>query len=353
MLVTLRQQFNTGYASRNDVALQEAALAQEEATLPPLRKALQQNRDMISALLGVYAGAEEPRATFKLDNLQLPTDLPVSLPSQLITQRPDIRAAQEQLHAAGAQVGVATAALLPNFTISGNLGYTQSMLGSLFEPASAGWLIGANALQTVFDGGILLHKLRGAQGTYEAAAWGYRSTVVSAVQNVADSIRAIQNDAQTLKAARDFERAAKISYDLAQQQMQTGYANILVLLTAQQTYLQAVMQVVQARAARLADAVALYSALGGGWWNRAVPPTEQILNTDTGQSAILVDAHEAPSPDAPPPSSDNPVLRTLASMFRKPSSQSADQTATPPPSPAPPAAAPATATAVAQSGVQQ
>src|SRR5581483_1386899 len=115
--------------------------------------------------------------------------------------------------------------------------------------------------------------------------------VVAAVQNVADTLRAIQNDADALKAARDFARAAKISYDLAQQQMQTGYANILVLLTAQQSYLQAEIQVVQARAARLSDTVILFQALGGGWWNRAAPPTEKILNTDTGQSAILVDAH--------------------------------------------------------------
>ena len=285
-LKILRQQFNTGYASRNDVALQEAALAQEEATLPPLRKALQQNRDLIAALCGAYASAP-PHAGFRLDTLQLPADLPVSLPSQLIAQRPDIRAAQEQLHAAGAQVGVATANMLPSFSINGNAGAMQTVIGQLFAPGSQFWLIGGNVAQTVFDAGTLLHTLRGAQDTYEAAAWSYRSTVIGAVQNVADTLRAIQNDADALKAARDFERAAKISYDLAQQQMQTGYANILVLLTAQQTYLQAVIQVVQARAARLADTVLLYQALGGGWWNRATAPIEKILNTDTGQSAIL------------------------------------------------------------------
>jgi len=291
MLDILKNQFNTGYASRNDVALQEAALAQEEATLPPLRKALQQNRDLISALTGAYAGSQEPRETFKLDDLRLPTELPVSVPSQLIEQRPDIRAAQAQLHAAGAQIGVATASMLPTFTINGDVGYTHVTLRRLFEPAASQWLVAANVVQTVFDAGTLLHKLRGAQGTYDAAAWSYRGTVVTAVQNVADSLRAIENDADALKAARDFERAAKISFDLAQQQMQTGYANILVLLTAQQTYLQAVIQVVQARAARLADTVALYTALGGGWWNRTIPPTEKILNVSTDQAATLVDAH--------------------------------------------------------------
>jgi NodT family efflux transporter outer membrane factor (OMF) lipoprotein len=289
MLDILKRQLQTGYASRNDVALQEAALAQVEATLPPLRKALELQRDALAALLGAYP-SQEPREIFKLADLHLPDDLPVSLPSQLIEQRPDVRAAQETLHAASAGVGIATANMLPNFTISANAGYMSTILAGLINPANAFWTIAGNATQTLFDGGILLHTLRGAEATYDAAAWGYRSTVVGAVQNVADSLRAIQDDADALKAARDFERAAKISFDLAQQQMQTGYANILILLTAQQTYLQAVIQVVQARAARLTDAAALYQALGGGWWNRAAPPTEEkILDVSTGQAVPLAD----------------------------------------------------------------
>jgi NodT family efflux transporter outer membrane factor (OMF) lipoprotein len=295
MLDILRKQFDTGFASRNDVALQEAALAQVEATLPPLRKALQQNRDLIAALAGAYP-SQGPNETFKLDALRLPVDLPVSLPSQLIEQRPDVRSATEQLHSAEALVGVATANILPSFAISGNVGYTNIALAGLLSPANLFWTIGSTATQTLFDGGTLLHTLRGAEGTYQAAGWTYRSTVVGAVQNVADSLRAIQNDADALRAARDFERAAKISYDLARQQMQTGYANILVLLTAQQTYLQAIIQVVQARAARLSDTVALFQALGGGWWNRPAAPTEKVLDPGTGEAAILVDAHYAPGP---------------------------------------------------------
>jgi NodT family efflux transporter outer membrane factor (OMF) lipoprotein len=291
MLDILRKQLQTGYASRNDVALQEAALAQVEATLPPLNKALQQNRDLLSALAGAYA-SNEPRETFKLADLQLPIDLPVSVPSKLIEQRPDVRAGQEQLHSASALVGVAVANMLPEFTISGNAGYVNTVIAGLISPANAFWTIGGNATQTLFDGGILLHTLRGTQATYDAAAWSYRSTVVGAVQNVADSLRAVQNDADALKAARDFERAAKISFDLAQQQMQTGYANILVLLTAQQTYLQAIIQVVQARAARLSDTVALYQALGGGWWNRVEPPVEKLLNVGTDQASTLVEKHD-------------------------------------------------------------
>ena len=288
MLDILRKQLQTGYANRNDVALQEAALAQVEATLPPLRKALQQNRDLLAALTGAYAN-EDPPEKFKLADLQLPIDLPVSVPSQMIEQRPDVRAAQETLHAASASIGIATADMLPAFSITANPGYTNTILAGLLNPVNGFWIIAGNATQTLFDGGILLHDLRGARATYEAAAWGYQSTVVGAVQNVADSLRAIQNDADALKAARDFERAAKISLDLAQQQMQTGYANVLILLTAQQTYLQAVTQVVQTRAARLADTAALYQALGGGWWNRVEPPVEKVLDVGTGQAATLVD----------------------------------------------------------------
>jgi NodT family efflux transporter outer membrane factor (OMF) lipoprotein len=297
MLDILRKQFDSGYASRNDVALQEAALAQVEATLPPLRKALQQNRDLISALVGAYS-SQEPPQTFRLDQLHLPEALPVSVPSQLIEQRPDVRAAEEELHSASAQVGVTVANLLPNFTISGNGGYMSTALASLLSPQNELYTVVGNATQTIFDGGTLWHTMQEARATYDAAAWTYRSAVITAVQNVADSLRAVQNDADALKAARDFERAAKISFDLAQQQMQTGYANILILLTAQQTYLQAVLQVVQARAARLSDTAALFQALGGGWWNRTVPPPEKILNVSTGKAAPLVDRGREPAAPA-------------------------------------------------------
>ena len=291
MLDILKSQFNTGYASRNDVALQEAALAQVAATLPPLRKALQQQRDALAALLGTYP-SDEPRETFKLVDLHLPEELPLSVPSKLIEQRPDVRAAQEQLHSASALIGVAIANWLPNFTISANGGYTNTALAGLIAPQNLFWQIAGDATQTVFDGGILLHELQESKDTYNAAAWSYRGTVIGAVQNVADSLRAIQNDADALKAARDFERAAKVSFDLAQQQMQTGYANILILLTAQQTYLQAVIQVVQARAARLSDTVALYQALGGGWWNRTEPLPEKTLNVGTGEAKPVTDRRE-------------------------------------------------------------
>jgi NodT family efflux transporter outer membrane factor (OMF) lipoprotein len=288
MLDVLRRQLDSGYANRNAVALQEASLAQAAATLPPLRKALQQNRDMLSALAGAYPN-EGPRETFRLTDLQLPTDLPVSLPSQLIEQRPDIRAAQEQLHTASAQIGVATANTLPNFTINGNVGFMNTALAGLLAPQNLFWTVAANATQTVVDGGALFHELQEAKDNYNATAWSYRGVVIGAVQNVADALRALQNDADALKAARDFERAAKISFDLAQQQTENGNANVLILLTAQQAYLQSVIQVVQARAARLTDTAALYQALGGGWWNRVQPLPEKHLDVGTGDVTPVSD----------------------------------------------------------------
>lgn len=291
MVDTLHRQLSAGYTNNTEVAAQEAALAQAKSTLPPLRKALAQQRDLLAALSGGYPN-QGPRETFRLADLHLPTDLPVSLPSELIEQRPDIRAAQEQLHSASALIGVATANMLPSFTINANAGFTGTALAHLLAPQNAFWDLAGNATQTVFDGGTLLHELQGAKETYQAAAWTYRGTVVSAVQNVADSLRALQNDADALRAAHDYERAAKISFDLARQQTQSGNANVLLLLNAQQTYLQATIQVVQARAARLTDTAALFQALGGGWWNRKESPTEKTLNVGTGQSDTLVEKHD-------------------------------------------------------------
>jgi NodT family efflux transporter outer membrane factor (OMF) lipoprotein len=286
----LRQQFNSGYASQIDLAAQEAALAQQEATLPPLQKQLAFTRDLLTALIGRYP-SEEPRETFTLASLQLPEDLPVSLPSKLIEQRPDVRLAQEQMHAASALVGVATANMLPNFTISANGGYTALQLAGLLHPFNAFWLLSGNVTQTIFDAGNLLHLRRQAEANYDQTGWTYRSVLIVALQNVADSLHALQYDAAALKAARDFERAAKISLDRSREQLEAGQANVLFLLLAQQTYLTAMLGVVQTRAARLSDTAALFQALGGGWWNRVEPPTEKILDVGSNTAFTLIDPH--------------------------------------------------------------
>jgi NodT family efflux transporter outer membrane factor (OMF) lipoprotein len=283
MLELLRRQFMEGYANRNDVALQEAQLAQTRTTLPPLRKALAQQRNLLAALTGRLP-ADEPKETFNLASLTLPTELPVSLPSQLVRQRPDVRTAEELLHSASAQIGVATANMLPNITLNATGGYqSEQLLGLIASPFNSFFALGATASHTVLDGFSLLHQRRAADALYDQAAWNYRTTVVTAFQNVADALRAIQNDADALKAATDFERAAKTSLDLAQQQMASGNANFLYLLNAQIAYQNAIILRVQAQAARLTDTAALYMALGGGWWNREGPPPEMKIDVMTAQ----------------------------------------------------------------------
>ena len=173
--------------------------------------------------------------------------------------------------------------------INANSGYINTALAGLIAPQNLLWILAGNATQTVFDSGTLLRQLQGAKGRYQAAAWTYAGTVVGAVQNVTDALRAIQNDADALKAARDFQRAAKVSLDLAQQQMQTGNANILLLFTTPQSSLQASIQLVQARAARLADTAAVFQALGGGWWNREDLPEQRISNVGTGNADIAAE----------------------------------------------------------------
>lgn len=287
ILDILRQQLTSGYESRLPVAAQEAQLAQVRATLPPLRKALAQQRDLLTALAGRYSSEEIPE-TFQLTGLRLPRELPVSLPSQLIRQRPDVRAAKSMLHSSSAQVGIAVANMLPQFTVNATGGYSGIQLASLISPANQFWTLAGNVTQPVFDGFTLLHQKRAAESAYDQASAQYRGTVINALQNVADTLRALQSDADALKATSEFERAAKISLDLAQDQMTTGYANILFLLNAQQTYQQATIALVQARANRLADTAALFQALGGGWWNRPEQALPEPLDVGTPQERTFL-----------------------------------------------------------------
>jgi len=281
----MRRQLSAGYSNRIDVAAQEAQLAQDAATLPPLEKQLAFQRDLLSALTGRYP-SEEPSEKFVLSSFHLPQDLPVSLPSELVEQRPDIRAAEEQAHSAAAQIGVAIANELPNFTISANGGYTNTALAALADyvsPANRFLTVAGNITHTIFDGFTLLHQKRAAEAAYDQAAAQYRAVVIGSFQNVADTLRALQADARAVQAAATFERASKTSFDLVQQQFNTGYANILLLLNAQHSYLQAKLALIQARANRLSDTVALFQALGGGWWNKPdsiSPESDELAQKD-------------------------------------------------------------------------
>src|SRR2546428_7403298 len=182
MLDILRKQLDTGYANRSDVAAQEAQLAQVEATLPPLRKALAVQRDLLAALSGTLP-SEGPRETFRLADLQLPLDLPLSLPLQLVEQRPDVRAAEELLHSASAQIGVATANMLPNFTIGANGGLIHSALAGLLSPPTPFLLLAGNATQTLFDGGTPPHQRPPAPAAYYQSALAAKATALGAPPN--------------------------------------------------------------------------------------------------------------------------------------------------------------------------
>jgi NodT family efflux transporter outer membrane factor (OMF) lipoprotein len=268
MLAALRVQFEKGYASRVDVAAQESQLAQVAATLPPLLKQLAQQRDLLAVLAGRFP-SQDIAAQFELASLQLPQELPVSLPLQLVAQRPDVRQAEESLHAASAQIGIAVANRLPNITLSADAGTMALEAGQMFSSGNGFWTLAGGVAQPIFQGGALLHKERAAKAAYTQAAEQYRSTVLTAFQNVADTLIALQQDANGLTAAAEARDAAKVSLDLAQRQFESGYAGYLSLLTAEQAYQQALINLVQAQANRYADTAALFQALGGGWWHRA------------------------------------------------------------------------------------
>jgi NodT family efflux transporter outer membrane factor (OMF) lipoprotein len=266
-LQILRDQFRLGFAMRVDVAAQETALAQAETMLPPLQTQLEQGRDLLRALVGNLPN-QDVTQTFEFDALQLPQQLPLSLPAKIIEQRPDVRAAEAQLHAANAQVGVAVAAMLPQFSINGTAGGNADQIPWLFRGGGAFWTIVGGVTQPVFEGGTLLHTKRAADAALKQAAAQYQGTVLAAYQNVADTLHASLADAEVLAGAVDAESASKVAYDLTRRQMDVGYANYLALLSAEAAYNQALLARVQAQAARYGDTIALFQALGGGWWNR-------------------------------------------------------------------------------------
>lgn len=271
MLAILRKQFEKGYVSRLDVAAQEAQLAQVVATLPPLLKQLAQERDLLAALSGTFPN-QDLAEKFQLEDLQLPQELPLSLPSQLVEQRPDVRQAEENLHSACALIGVAVANRLPNFTLTADAGSMATIFTKMFTSGSGFWDVGAGVTQPVFEGGTLFHRERAARAAYTQAEEQYRSTVLTAFQNVADTLNALEQDADALKTAAAAKDAAAVTLELTKKQYQTGYVNYLGLLSAEQSYQQALINLVQAQANRYADTAALFQALGGGWWNRTDIP---------------------------------------------------------------------------------
>jgi len=264
ILDILKNQLKYGQAAQLDVLTQEAALAQVEQTLPPLDKQLAVQRDLLTALAGQFS-ADEVLEKFTLKTLALPVNLPVSLPSTMVRQRPDVRAAEASMHSAAALVGVAIAARLPNVVLSANPGYSATNTAALFMPGTGFYTLAASVSAPLFDGFTLYHKQKAAEAFLDQADATYRQTVVTAMQNVADALKGLQADARALQAAVKSEKAAKASLDIVLTQLKAGQVNQVTVLTAQQTYFNALIARVLAEANRLSDTAALFMALGGGW----------------------------------------------------------------------------------------
>jgi NodT family efflux transporter outer membrane factor (OMF) lipoprotein len=264
ILGILKNQLAAGQAAQVDVLTQQTALAQSEQTLPPLQKQLAIQRDLLTALAGQFS-ADEILEKFDLAHLTLPRNLPVSLPSTLVARRPDVRAAEANLHATSALVGVAIAARLPNITLSGNPGTSATTLGQLFTPGTLFYTVAGSATATVFDGFTLYHRQKSAEAALTQAGALYRQAVITALQNVADALRSLQADARAVQAAIKAEDSAKSALDIVQKQLTLGQISQVTVLNAQQAYLNTSIARVQAEATRLADTAALFMALGGSW----------------------------------------------------------------------------------------
>ena len=281
-LAVVEKQAGLGGVARSAVIAQRVQLAQTRATLPALEKSLAQTRHQ----LAVYAGrlpSEDGLPEFGLESLQLPQDLPLSLPSSLVRQRPDIRASEALLHEASAQIGVATANLYPQLTLSGSIGAQSLKADKLFSSGSTAWSVGAGLLQPIFNGGSLQAKKRGAVAAFDAAQAQYQQTVLNAFLNVANTLRALDSDADALRAQAEAEALAHESLDLVSRQYKLGAVSYLSLLDSQRGYQQARVGLVQAQAARYADTAALFQALGGGWWNR---PELADISTAPGTASV-------------------------------------------------------------------
>lgn len=263
----------TAYA---DVLSAQSNLAAVRATLPALEKQLAAVQNQLAVYLGKLP-SEFSGNDFDLAELQLPSEIPLSVPAQLVRQRPDVRAAEAHLHQASALIGVATANLLPQVSISGNFGSQATESSQLFKDHI--WSIGAGVTQPLFHGGELTAKRRAAIAAYDQAAADYRLATLTAYKNVADALTALQSDAQGLQAQYAAMSAAQENLSLVERQYALGSASYLNLLIAQRQYQQSRINYSQALASRYQDTAALFQALGGNWDEAAMTAT-----TDTNQS---------------------------------------------------------------------
>jgi NodT family efflux transporter outer membrane factor (OMF) lipoprotein len=256
-----------GGATDFDIHRQQTIVAQTQATIPALEQQLAAINDQLAVLMG-KSPAEAQVQSVSLDSLQLPQDLPVSLPSSLVRQRPDIRAAEALLHSASAEVGVATANLYPQIVLSGGGGG----VGTSFTDGGDIWNVGAGLTQPIFNGGALRAEKRKAVAAYDEAGSEYRQTLLAAFQQVADTLYAIQHDAEALQAREQAASDAAAAYRIAADRYHAGGISRFALLDAERQQLQTALDRTASAAARYADSATLFEALGGGWWNQPQNP---------------------------------------------------------------------------------
>ncbi|WP_157216588.1 efflux transporter outer membrane subunit [Flavisphingomonas formosensis] len=246
-----------------DVAAQETALANAEAALPPLTRQLEHQRAVIAMLIGIAPGSPLPKLP-ALADLTLPDTLPVALPAQIVANRPDVRAAEAQMRGAGADVGAAIAARLPSIQLSANIGGEATRFADMFATGNPFWALIGGVTQPIFHGGALLHQQKAAEAALEAAKAQYRAAVLQAFADVSDALTGLRTDAQALDAAARASDAADRNLGFTRRQLELGSVGTLALLNASASDAQANAQLVQAKAARLTDTVALFQAVGGG-----------------------------------------------------------------------------------------
>ncbi len=262
-------QARAGTAPYVNVLTLEAQLDAAEAQLPPLRQKRAETRHLLAALLGREPAASAPPRV-RLAAIALPTDLPVVLPSELVRQRPDILAAEAALHRASADIGVATAAMFPQISLSGGYGSDAVSTATLFSGPAAAWFIAAQAATPVFRGGTLWFQRRAAIDAYQHALASYRQTVLGGLVQVADTLTALGHDAAELDVQLRRETAAREAAHLTDVNYRSGIATYLELLVANAQLNQAAIARIGGQAQRLQDTVALLVALGGGWRTDAV-----------------------------------------------------------------------------------
>jgi NodT family efflux transporter outer membrane factor (OMF) lipoprotein len=280
----MKGQYTAGERAQADLLAQEAVLAQAQQALIPLQSQLAQQRHLVAALAGGFPN--DPVADdFDLASLHLPHDLPVSVSSTLVEQRPDIRAAAASMQAASAQIGIAIANRLPQVSLTASLGTSPNSITNAFTPFNQFFTLAAGLVQPIYNGGTLRHRQRAVEAEFDVSVAQYRSTLIAAFQNVADVLVALQSDADALQAALQSERATARSVEIAQGQLRLGEGSYLSVLTAEQLYQTSRNALVQAQARRLSDTAALFAALGGGWWNRDDVALECARGDDWQRSA--------------------------------------------------------------------